>query len=314
MAESPAKVFMSRFHIQGKYTALLMAAVTAFSVRGDGGARPEEVHMPNAILSEVLHEPAYVIGLPILVAVRVQPDQPESWIKMPYEDFLTHNRFLEIELKDAAGAVIIPFRGWFPPIDFKDARPEFRLAESRRVLIDLSAVIGRDIAPGRYTAQLFWGAGPHYSTSPSFALTLRAPDQAERSVLNRLSPELQKVSYDWAAWTRSVEHPASLSTVIAPDQVPPSLRLNWLLKSLNDQVYRGQPSDLSFADSVGPLFRPEIAALRAELRKVSGDELAWMTAAADVAHRYPELGWIVQTVKDQGFYFLTAVWERQYRP
>lgn len=247
----------------------------------------------------VAHEPEYVIGFPVYVAltVRARPDAALSAVA--FADLLDLRESIGLEMVRRGGGDSVSYEP--SPRPTGDERPKgdrLEPGETRRMLTDISPLVGRGVSEGEYDVRLSWVAAGEIYDAPPVALRFRRPTSSEAARLALVAPD--RAQYPtWSAWTRTCsEAPLAAGEVTAENR----LALNLLLRRLFCSPIPPERADPSMLDALGGLYAPERDALKAELYQARGDTARFRALREEVVGATPGLAWWMQMLDGGGGY------------
>ncbi len=239
----------------------------------------------------VEHQPEYVIGFPVYVALTVRARPNASLNAVTFPDFLDLRESIGLELVRRGGGETV---GYEPsPRTGGDERPtgeRLESGETRRLLIDLSPLVGRTIAPGEYEGRVSWVAVGEIYDGPPVTLRFRGPTSAETALLAAVAPDRSRYP-TWGIWTRTCSEAPPQPTDVSQDN---PLAFNLLLRRLFCSPVPPDRIDPTALDTLGGLVVPERDLLKAELFLARGNAAAARQLTEQVASAYPGLAWWVR--------------------
>jgi hypothetical protein len=269
--------------LKRRCSILALAATLEVCPMSDLAAEPAS---PSLASLEVETAPEYVVGFPVHVAVTIRADQPDASLRLlPYADFFKCAGAFGLTLIRAGSGQAVVSVQPRPVVDRSLGIAVFSLPpnQSRRMLIDLSAFLPADLAPGDYQATLAYGPPNMRAVSPAFALRLRAPAREECAELAALLPGVRTIG-GWGQW---ILQPPS------DRRDPPKVRKTDPLRF--NRVLRwwlfGERLEPSLVQALDGIYAPEADALTAELYQVAGDQTKFEQQAQAVRTRHHGLSW-----------------------
>lgn len=257
----------------------------------------EPAEPPGLVLRSIEHEPRYVLGYPVHVAITVCADRPGVCLRrLPRASWAGGAGAIGVRLARAATGEVIVATEPSPVVLRELGTPVFLLAPGacRRMLIDVSSFLPARLEPGHYTLSVIYDAPPDRVESAPVPIELAAPDRAQRRELDRLAPELARVG-SWGRWTLlPPEDHAPVGLHVEPAD---PLRFNRIVRYLMhgpDALCDVDPAVLDVLDGV---YAPEAHALRAELYAARGDRARFAEQAAIIRTRYPGLTFWIERIE-----------------
>jgi len=259
-----------------------------------------DINSPIEIVS-VEHLPEYVIGFPVYVAITVRTRPNVSVNALLFADIIDLRESIGIEMVGPSGTInYVPT----PIIDEETGAFGERLAagESRRMLTDVSPLIGNTITEGEYKVQFSYVTPQKGYKANAVRIKFRKPNSAETALLTTVAENRPNFP-NWALWTTSPP-PKPVSTVeIKPDN---PLKLNLLLRHLffgSEPLERVDPNILNVLTDI---FEPERNALKAELYKIRKDQTNYERLKKQALSTTPGLSWWFKMLDDaDGAYLKT---------
>jgi hypothetical protein len=245
------------------------------------------------------HDPEYVVGLPVYVAVTVTPQVEGSYFSLPAAGFLSLGGCIGLHLEPAGeGGRSVRSVPPAPIINPEEPQGDtFDLAEreQRRMLVDLSPLLPSGLEPATYDLRVFYVAPESMAQSQPASVTFRAPTDVERRSLNRLAPDRDRYR-SWAEWIEAVpDNPSSLSAQVDPDD---PLRFAVVLRYLLHNPIPLEQVDPQILSPLTGLYAPEALALRAELLRARDDKPGLAQMLRQIETQYPGLLWWVRSLRD----------------
>jgi len=227
----------------------------------------------------------YIAGFPVHVAVTIAGPGNTTFHRLPYADFISDQGAFGVKLSTVADGSPIA------SIDPADALDEdlgmsaitLRPGEQRRMLIDLSGFFPAGSQPGEYQGILSYGPLETRTLSAPFRLMIYAPDQGQKAELALLANDLREAG-SWGQWT--LRPPSNPDLFTAPDGSDP-LRFNRIVKGL----LFTKDFPIEALRVLTGLYRPEGAALAADLLASREDDTAYRSLVDDIRQRFPGLEW-----------------------
>jgi hypothetical protein len=247
----------------------------------------------------VEHLPEYVIGFPVYVALTVRARPNGALNAVTFADMLDLRECVGLEMVRRGGGDTVSYVP--APHTGGDERPQgerLEPGETRRMLIDISPLIGRAITNGEYELRLSWlAAGEVYEAAP-VTLRFRQATSADTALLASAAADRGKFP-TWGIWTRTCsEAPPQAVNVIQGNP----LAFNLLLRRLFCSPVPPDRIDLTALDTLGGLFAPERDALKAELYHARGDLVAAGQLTEQIARTSPGLTWWLRMLSAGGGY------------
>jgi hypothetical protein len=247
----------------------------------------------------VEHQPGYVIGFPMYVALTVRARPNASLNAVRFADLLDLHESIGVEIVRRGGGDSVSYEPVSRPRG--DARPRgerLEPGETRRMLTDISPLVGRALADGEYDVRLSWVAAGEIFDAPPVMLRFRRPTADETARLASVAPDRGRYP-TWGVWTRTCsEAPPQAVTVQQGDP----LALNLILRRLFCSPVPANRIDPGALDSLGGLFAPERDALKAELYNARGDTAQARQLTDALARTHPGLAWWIHMVAAGGGY------------
>jgi hypothetical protein len=239
------------------------------------------------LLMEVDHDPAYVPGLPVLVAVTLRAREGDAFRRLPIADWRGTNGAFGLQLDGEVVAEPLPV------FDADFGASFFSLAggEARRVLIDLSELLPDGGSIGQHRAVLSYGPRAVRTESAPFSLVLRAPNAEEAATIGELGAAVDAAG-GWGPW--AALPPADAVTLPGSETDPIAFH-----KIIRFLLHGPRPLaliDEACLETVRGVLAPEAEALRAELYAVA-DPAAFARQAAMVRARFPALSWWIDEIE-----------------
>jgi hypothetical protein len=257
--------------------------------------------MENSI--EVLavdHQPVYVIGFPVHVAITVRARPDTSFNRLPFADL--------VDLHDCIGVQLTKTGSDRPQLQYTPTpviEPEIgeygdRLSsgESRRMLTDISPLIGTAIDEGEYEARITYVTTSAAYQAPPVSIRFRNPTGDETAMLASVAADRPQFP-NWATWTVTRPHDPVDTGDITSDN---PLKLNLLLRRFffgPDPLERADPTALN---ALTELYKPEAQALKAELAYARGDLVTYQRHKAEALRSTPGLAWWFRMIEEGGGY------------
>ncbi|MFN0131017.1 MAG: hypothetical protein ACKVW3_00540 [Phycisphaerales bacterium] len=232
----------------------------------------------------------YVAGFPAWVAVTIQTKPGTTANRRPVADVYGIQDCFDIELflKDKPEKAVRAHKS-FPMVDEHIAVLGERIVagEPRRMLFDMSPLLGPGLAPAAYVCKLSYANIEAAYPAPPFAFTLRAPTDAERDQLSTHAADRAQFA-SWADWI--VGPPKGpVVTASLPKESP--LRFAMVLRRASYGPDEPTVFDLKMLDGFDPPVEPEAKAIGAEVLKIRGDAAGYASAKAATLARAPGLAW-----------------------
>lgn len=252
--------------------------------------------MPEPIdVFPVEHLPEYIIGLPVHVAVTVRAPASVSFNGVRFADIGRLNECIGLEM---------PSGGYMPKpmFDPHERHTGARLepGEIRRMLTDVSPLIGTAITEGTHTLQFYYVTPFARYAAPPVTIRFRRATPEEMAVVRTLAADRPGLP-NWALWTTTCP-----KDPIVPEQykIQPPLEFNLTLRQLFCSPTKLETVDpLSLNDLTG-LFQPERRALQAELLKIRKDENNYQQLRTQILRETPGLAWWINRIDTGGGAFL----------
>jgi hypothetical protein len=159
--------------------------------------------------------------------------------------------------------------------------------EARRILIEISPLLPRSLAPGRYTLQLGYASGGG-TVAPPLPIDVAMPSRDEEQALAALTPALEEGWGSWP-WQRG-DAPAGPF-----DPRDPLLYLR-VLRYLCRGPHELAAVDPAVLDVLRASHGPESLALRAELAWARGDRASFESLAEHVRRHAPGVVWWLDAI------------------
>jgi hypothetical protein len=246
----------------------------------------------------VEHQPEYVIGYPVHVAITVRA-KPNTAFRLAFADITDLRECIGIEMiGDSARIREMP-----EPIPDPEASHqawELGPGESHRMLADVSPLIGADIQEGEYRVRFTYLSPGIANPSIPVVMRFRRPARPEEE-FKRIVAADRPAFPNWAMWSLACgERPIDAAQVKAGPLVF-SLAVRHLLcgKGPLNTV------DPAVLDVLGGLYAPERDALKAELYDARGDRANYERLRARIASDAPGLEWWVRIIDEGGAYLKT---------
>jgi hypothetical protein len=255
--------------------------------------------LPDAELSVVVvaHEPEYVLGFPVHVAVTIRAGPNTAFNELVFADLTDLRECLGLRLRATDGTTVVdyvpkpiiePEAGAFPG--------RLRPSEERRMLTDVSPLISTAIAEGEYQVWISYVSPGTTAKAEPVRWRFRRPTVPEATVLATLAAD--RASFpNWASWTTTRPQPAVFAGVVTPDN---PLRLNLLLRRL---FYGPEPLggvDPAVLDVLTGLYEPERDALKAELFHARNDLARYRELRTTILTGCPGLDWWMRMLDEGG--------------
>jgi hypothetical protein len=245
--------------------------------------------------------PEYVIGFPVYVAITVHARPNVSFERLRFADFLNLRESIGVHIADVEGGYSAQYEPT-PMIPHEPGAIADRLGsgETRRMLTDVSPLIGNGIVEGEYQARFSYVTPYAAYEAPPVTLRFRKPTAAEEALLATAAPDRARFP-NWALWTMSCSH------AVYDDSIEPEnpLRFNLLLQRLLCGPEQLDKIDPAILDVLTGLFAPEGDALKAELHHARNDIEGYQHSKADVLRATPGLEWWMNMLDGGGAYLKT---------
>jgi len=241
----------------------------------------------------------YVAGFPAWVAMTIQTSPGTTAKRRPVADVFGIQDCIDLELvrtdkdgvpprKHKAAAIVDEHIAVFG-VTIADGQP-------RRMLFDLSALLGPNLPAGRYRCTLAYAnQGASFPASP-FEFTLRAPTDPERDQLSTHAADRSQFA-SWAEWIVGPPR-GPVVTVPLPKESP--LRFAMVLRRASYGPDEPKVFDLAMLDGFPTPLAPEAGAIRAEVLKLRGDAAGYAAARSAALQRTPGLAWWFKILDDGG--------------
>ncbi len=248
----------------------------------------------------VEHLPEYVIGFPVYVAVTVRARPDRSFNRLLFADLSDLRECIGVEMtgEGAQGTLrYVPKPILEEEIGLFPQRLE--PAESRRMLVDVSPLVGSSISEGQYSVRFSFVSTEAVFSAMPVRIRFRKPTPAENALKDSVAKD-RSAFPNWAQWsvTCPKEH-VSAQGIIAGQPLTFSLLLRHLFCG-SESLSRVDPALL---DVLTGLYAPERDALKAELYHIRGDEASYQRLRANTLQGTPGLAWWIGMI-DQGGGFL----------
>jgi len=247
--------------------------------------------LANAVeVLPVEHLPEYVIGFPVYVAMTVRAKPNAALNAVTFPDLLDLRESVGVELVRRGGGPGDTVTYEPAPHPGGDERPQgerLEPNETRRMLIDVSPILGRGIGEGEYDARLSWVTVGEIYDAPPVTLRFRRPTPDETARRASAAPDRERYP-TWGIWTRTCSAAPSQSTDVRQDD---PLVLNLLLRRLFCSPVPPDRIDPTALDALGGLFAPERDAFKVELYNARGDTARAQQLLEQITGSYPGLAW-----------------------
>ena len=233
----------------------------------------------------VEHFPEYAIGLPVWVALTVRADEDTSFHRLAFADLLNLQSSIGLEM---IGPSFTHRKMPTPVVEEEFGRTPQSLmpGETRRMLADISPLVGPDVPEGEYRIRLTYLSEEFSLKGKPFAVRFRRPDAAEQLLL-AFAAGRPKQS-DWAEWMRRCQE-RSLALTQIPRSSPAAL--TFVLNSLfcgREGLASITPNALEEIEAIPA---PERKALQAELLLARGDTARAVSLQGSILRETPGLQW-----------------------
>jgi hypothetical protein len=243
--------------------------------------------------------PEYVIGFPVYVAITVHARPNSSFEGLRFADFTNLRESIGVQIAGTGGGYTAQYQPR-PIISEPAIADRLGSGETRRMLTDVSPLIGNGIVEGEYRARFSYVAPYAAYEAPPVILHFRKPTAAEEALLAAAAPDRARFP-NWALWTMSCSH-ALYDGAIGPEN---PLRFNLLLQRLLCGPEPLDKIDPAILDALTGLFGPEGNALKAELHHARNDIEGYRRVKADVLRAAPGLEWWMSMLDQGGAYLKT---------
>jgi len=245
--------------------------------------------------------PEYVIGFPVYVAITVRARPNSVFNSLRFADFLNLRESIGLEISRHEGGYSASYEPR-PIISQETGGPPERLqpGESRRMLADVSPLVGVGILEGEYDARFSYVSPRTSYAAPPVTLRFRKPTAAESALLAAAAPDRQRFP-NWGRWSFTCSH----SNYDGPIETDNPLRFNLLLQRLFCGAEPPERVDPRTLDVLTGLFEPEANALKAELYHARNDLEGYQRARAAILRDSPGLAWWIDMLDGGGSYLQT---------
>lgn len=253
-----------------------------------------------AELLPVEHGPEYVVGCPVHVALTMRARPNAALQNVHFPDFVDLREAVGLEMYRQGGSESVRYS---PQASLPDPEelPGEALAsgETRRMLVDISPLVGQAIPAGSYYVRLSLAAAGELYSAPPVTLRFRAPTTEEAVALASAAPNRAQAA-NWALWmTTCTAQSMQLHPALLPGHPLLFMVLLHRLFCAPDPPERVDPAML---DSLTGLYAPERDALKAELMQVQGSPASFERAREWVTANHPGLAWWMRMLTGGGGY------------
>ena len=275
---------------------ILLAGVSA----GEGYQlmHPAENRLSTAVkVLPVDHLPEYVIGFPVYVAITVRADPDTSLNRLRFADFINLRESIGVEIELSGGGDAVRYQPH--PVAPETGGERLGPGETRRMLADVSPLLGAGIVAGEYRARFTYVTPRATYAAPPATMRFRLPTAAEDVLLTAAAPDRARFP-NWALWTMSCSH----DVYAGPIGLENPLRFGLVLQRLLCGPDSPDRVDPRILDVLTGLFEPERNALEAELYHARNDLESYQRIRAGILGT-PGLAWWIRMLDQGGAYLKT---------
>jgi hypothetical protein len=252
-------------------------------------------------ISPVETLPEYVIGFPVYVAITVRARPGATFNRLRFADFTSLRECVGVEIARHGGGYSAEYKPHPRISSDTGASPErLQPGEARRMLTDVSSLLGSGLVEGEYGARFSYNAPMGEYQAPAATLRFRRPTAAEAALLVAAAPDRPQFA-NWGLWTKSCSHPPYEGAIGSENP----LRLNLLLQRLFCGPEPPDRIDPGMLDVLAGLFEPERNALKAEIYHARNDIPEYNRMRTAILHASPGLAWWIRMLDQGGAYLKT---------
>lgn len=281
-----------------KRISVLVALLTG--IQGGGmPAGPGIIDNEGIEIVEIEHAAEYSIGLPVWIAFTLRADPDTAFHNLLFPDLVDLRSAVGLEMTGPSGSRIQKPTPVVEP-DFGRSPRSLMPGESRRMMVDISALLGLGLKEGEHTLRLTYLSPRIALPSKPFTIRLRQPVFSEQPMLAYAVPSRPKVP-NWAIWMRTCHGtPIPVDRIATDSPAALSFVLNYLFCG-------SEPLgsiDPAIPERFTAIPEPERGALHAELLRLRGASAA-EARIAELRRQFPGLAWWLDKIDRNAGYLAT---------